>query len=133
VIRRLLLLGLAAGALPGCGNSANTAGALGNVGIGLISSAISRASGGCYSVCSGTDVCDSSTGWCEPNPCGPGCGGDNRCDTLSGPLPQCVPLIPPAPTEVEDTVDPPVVAFPISLQPTLLPPPPPPRDPRVPQ
>jgi hypothetical protein len=131
VSRSLLALGLVAGAL-GCGNSANTAGALGNVGIGLLASGISRAGGGCFATCTGTDVFDTSTGWCEPNPCGSGCGQGNRCD-LSGSLPRCVPQIEPSTTQVKTTADAPTAASSMLPQPTLSEPPPPPRDPRVPQ
>jgi hypothetical protein len=128
---RPLALALVAGAL-GCGSSANTAGALGNVGIGLLASGISRAGGGCFATCIGTDVCDTSTGWCVPNPCGLGCSPGTRCD-LSGPVPGCVSEVEPHPdAELESSV-PPSTPFQPLLKPTLLEPPPPPRDPRVPQ
>ena len=128
---RLLALGLVAGAL-GCGSSANTAGALGNLGIGLLASGISRSGGGCFATCIGTDVCDTSTGWCEPNPCASGCGAGNQCD-LSGSLPRCVPQFRPGPTQIETTAPATVAPAPLLLQPTLLEPPPTPGDPRVPQ
>ena len=57
---------------------------------GMIGSAVSRAAGGCYAVCEGVNqVCNPETGFCEHNPCGPGCGSSGHCD-IRGPVPRCV-------------------------------------------
>ena len=73
-----------------CSSNPNAAAAAtGALVVGLGASGVSRAQGGCYAECIGTDLCNVTTGWCEPNPCGQGCGAGNRCDT-SGPLPRCV-------------------------------------------
>jgi len=40
-------------------------------------------------VCDGTQVCNAESGFCESNPCGPGCGSSRHCDTW-GPVPRCV-------------------------------------------
>jgi hypothetical protein len=57
---------------------------------GVVGSLVSRSLGGCYAVCAGVDqVCNVETGFCEQNPCGPGCGSSRHCD-IRGPLPRCV-------------------------------------------
>lgn len=57
---------------------------------GMLGSAVSRATCGCYAVCQGVgQVCNAETGFCERNPCGPGCGSSRRCD-IGGPVPRCV-------------------------------------------
>jgi hypothetical protein len=83
---RLALLGVMA--LLACGGGNKTGLALANVGIGMAASGFSRAAGGCYAMCLGTDVCNPDTGLCEHNPCA-GCGASQRCE-LSGPVPRCV-------------------------------------------
>jgi hypothetical protein len=57
---------------------------------GMVGSLISRSVGGCYAVCEGVNqVCNTETGFCEQNPCGPGCGSSRHCD-VRGPVPRCV-------------------------------------------
>jgi hypothetical protein len=57
---------------------------------GMVGSFVSRAAGACYAVCAGVNqVCNPETGFCEHNPCGPGCGSSRHCD-IRGPLPRCV-------------------------------------------
>jgi hypothetical protein len=57
---------------------------------GMIGSAVSRAAGGCFAVCEGVDqVCNPETGFCEHNPCGPGCGSGRHCE-VQGPVPRCL-------------------------------------------
>jgi hypothetical protein len=87
-VRRAVLLVLAL--LSGCktGN-ADYGAALGLVAYGLLWSGISRASGGCYAICTGLTVCNPENGLCEVNPCGRGCGAGRHCD-LHAPAPVCV-------------------------------------------
>jgi hypothetical protein len=76
--------------LSGCktGN-ADYGAALALVGYGLMWSGISRASGGCFALCTGLDVCNAESGLCEPAACGLGCGPGRHCD-LHSPAPVCV-------------------------------------------
>ena len=76
--------------LSGCKTgSADYGAALALVGYGLLFSGISRASGGCYAICTGMDVCNPESGLCEAAPCGRGCGPGRHCD-LHTPAPICV-------------------------------------------
>jgi hypothetical protein len=70
-------------------NSTSAGAAVGGLVYGVTGSLVSRASGGCYADCLAGDVCNPSTGWCEPNPCATTCGPGLRCDA-SGPVPHCV-------------------------------------------
>ena|GEM_PF-2344844 len=71
----------------GCGGSKGALAAA-NVGIGMAASGISRASGGCFAICTGSDICNTRTGFCESNPCS-SCSAIQHCDTL-GAMPRCV-------------------------------------------
>ncbi len=77
------LLGLTA-----CGGGSKAGLAAANVGIGAIGSGVSRASGGCYAICTGTDICNPQTGFCDSNPCS-ACSLIQHCET-SGVMPRCV-------------------------------------------
>jgi len=80
-MKRALVLVLLCG-LSGCKTgSADYGAALALVGYGLLWSGISRASGGCYAICTGIDVCNPESGFCERSGCGrgPGCDGRSRC------------------------------------------------------
>ena len=60
------------------------------VAYGAAWSLASRAAGRCFAVCEGMNqVCNAETGFCEPNPCGSGCGTGRHCD-IWGPVPRCV-------------------------------------------
>jgi len=91
-MRRLLASALAL-LVSGCGH--NGGGAVALVVYGLLGSALSRASGGCFAVCAGNQVCNPETGFCESAPCGGGCDQSQRCD-LRAPVPICVPDSDPA-------------------------------------
>ena len=53
-------------------------------------SAASRASGGCFAVCSYGTVCNPKTGYCDVLPCRGLCTVEQECD-VRGPLEKCVP------------------------------------------
>ncbi len=85
----LLLAAVILGPATGC-SSSKAVGALALVSWGAIGSLVSRSTGGCFAVCEGMNqVCNPETGFCEHNPCGPGCGSSRRCD-MRGPVPRCV-------------------------------------------
>lgn len=85
----LVLVAALAASSTGCSNSrGESAAAL--VAYGVIGALFSRAAGGCFAVCEGINqLCNPETGFCEQNPCGPGCGSARHCDTR-GPVPRCV-------------------------------------------
>ncbi len=85
----LLVVAALVGSTLGC-SSSKADGALALALYGMIGSLFSRAAGGCFAVCEGINqVCNPDTGFCEHNPCGPGCGSSRHCDTR-GPVPRCV-------------------------------------------
>jgi hypothetical protein len=73
---------LAALLLAGCHTgSANTMAGAGVItGLALGTSAVSRASGGCYAVCTNGTACNPKTGWCEALPCLGRCSADEHCE-----------------------------------------------------
>jgi len=73
---------LAALALASCHTgSANTmGGAVVMSALALGSSAVSRASGGCYAVCQQGETCNEKTGYCDPLPCRGQCRADESCE-----------------------------------------------------
>ncbi len=79
MVRRAILAALL---LAGCHTgSANTmAGAGVMTGLALGASAASRASGGCYAVCTNGTTCNPRTGWCEALPCRGRCSPDEHCE-----------------------------------------------------
>jgi hypothetical protein len=83
-----LLLLLALSGLEACSGD-KAAGAAGLVAVGMIGSGVSRATGGCLALCAGDQVCNTATGFCEPNACGSSCGASVHCD-IWGPVPRCV-------------------------------------------
>ena len=88
-MKRALVVGLVFG-LSGCKTAgADYGAALLLVGYGMFFSGLSRASGGCYAVCTGMDVCNPENGFCEASACGHGCGVGRHCD-LHAPAPICV-------------------------------------------
>jgi hypothetical protein len=107
----LALLGLAA-----CGGSKGGLAAA-NVGIGALASGVSRASGGCYAVCTGTDICNTQTGFCESNPCDR-CTYLQHCETTAA-VPRCVDN--PVPTSLTRKALNPDNALTLPLEPSIVP------------
>ena len=54
-------------------------------------SAVSRASGGCYTQCAPGTYCDEKSGLCETLPCRGQCAAEQWCDS-SALIPRCVTL-----------------------------------------
>ncbi len=116
----LALLGLTV-----CGGGSKSGLAAANVGIGAIASGVSRASGGCYAICTGTDICNPQTGFCDPNPCS-ACSTIQHCET-TGALPRCVDN--PLPTGLSGKRQPPNAPLVLPIEPLLTPVPEGPRPP----
>jgi hypothetical protein len=123
LVRRIAPLAAAA-ALAACQTSApHTMGAAAIMtGVAAGAAASSRASGGCWAICTGGLVCNPRTGWCEKpppapvDPCPPGASsGDPRCSGW------------PAPT-VTHRPDAPAAGTGSGLVPATPPPPPPPAE-----
>src|SRR5438045_2402106 len=73
-----VLLALSLGACHGQGNSAAAAAIF--TGLAGVGSAVSRANGQCYAVCTTGTACNQVTGLCDPLPCRGACAGGERCD-----------------------------------------------------
>lgn len=116
------LLGLTA-----CGGGSKAGLAAANVGIGAIGAGVSRASGGCYAVCTGTDICNPQTGFCDSNPCS-ACSAIQHCET-SGVIPRCVDN--PLPTGLSKKGKPPDAPLFLPVEPVLTPVPEGPRPPQL--
>jgi hypothetical protein len=89
MVRRAVLAALL---LSGCyTGSANTiAGAAVTTGLALGASAASRASGGCYAMCTNGTVCNERTGLCEVLPCRGQCSSNEHCEQTFSET-KCVP------------------------------------------
>lgn len=88
VIGWLVLLSSCYGAQSGM-----VANALLGTAVGIASSGISRASGGCYASCPVGTTCNPDTGYCDELPCRGQCGPGETCQ-LNGPFSQCVRSVP---------------------------------------
>ncbi len=73
------LVAAAALLLAGCGST--LAGASVTTGAALAASAASRASGGCYALCTNGTSCNPRTGMCEVLPCRGLCAADEHCES----------------------------------------------------
>ena len=111
----MFLVSLAALAAGGCGGKGGLAAA--NVGIGAIASGFIRASGGCYAMCVGRDICNPATGLCESNPC-EACSPIQHCES-SGAMPRCVDN--PIPTSLTRKGNAPDAPLVVPLEPLLTP------------
>lgn len=67
--------------------------------LGLGASAVSRATGGCYSQCPTGTACNEKSGFCEVLPCRDLCDEDEKCDEVTD---SCVKKEDPAFTIVRD-------------------------------
>jgi hypothetical protein len=115
-LKRTLAL-LAFCGLSACAGGNKAALAAANVGIGALASGVSRASGGCYATCTGSDICNTDTGFCESNPCN-SCSYIQHCEA-NGAMPRCVDN--PVPTSLSrktKTADAPLV---LPFEPVLTP------------
>ncbi len=79
---------LALSGLAACAGGSKAALAAANVGIGVLASGASRAAGGCFATCTGSDICNTETGFCESNPCHR-CSYIQHCEAY-GAIPRCV-------------------------------------------
>jgi len=115
-LRRTLAL-LALLGLTACAGGSKGALAAANVGIGVLASGISRASGGCYATCTGTDICNTQTGFCDSNPCN-GCSPIQHCEA-NGAMPRCVDN--PIPTSLTRKTKTPEAPLTLPVEPVLTP------------
>ena len=113
--RTLVLLTLSGLLACGGGNKAGLAAA--NVGIGALASGVSRASGGCYATCTGSDICNTQTGFCESNPCDR-CSYIQHCEA-NGAMPYCVDN--PIPTSLSRKTLSPAAPLTLPFEPVLTP------------
>ena len=108
----LALLGLTA-----CAGASKGALAAANVGIGVLASGVSRAAGGCYATCTGTDICNTETGFCDSNPCDR-CSYIQHCETNAA-VPRCVDN--PVPTSLTRKTKSPDAPLTLPFEPVLTP------------
>ncbi len=113
-MKRIFAL-LALTCVAACGGKGGLAAA--NVGIGALASGVSRASGGCYAICTGTDICNTKTGLCDSNPCET-CSPIQHCES-NGAMPRCVDN--PIPTSLTRNVLHPDNPLTLPLEPSIVP------------
>jgi hypothetical protein len=77
--KRVAALWMSSVLLGSCGSGAAATNAVLNTTLAATTAVVERSQGRCYAACPTGTACNTSTGYCDPIPCGGSCRADEKC------------------------------------------------------